>query len=266
MQRQYGQADDQHEGIEIQGLAAPVEVRRHPAARRLTLRVSPVRRTVILTMPDACDLDEAGTFVEKNLDWLHERLASLPQVMPFIDGGAVPVRGRMHRLCFVGAKRGSQIVWVEQLDGRGRRANGGARARRANERSCRLCVSGRVEHAPRRLRDWLVSEARADLQDRVSWHSRNLQLKPRRIAVRDQTTRWGSCSSSGVLSFSWRLSLAPTLVLDYVAAHEVAHLQEMNHGPRFWDLVRMTMPRMEEAQRWLKRHGGDLHSYGAEEA
>jgi len=112
----------------------------------------------------------------------------------------------------------------------------------------------------------LVSEARADLQDRVSWHSRNLQLKPRRIAVRDQTTRWGSCSSSGVLSFSWRLILAPTLVLDYVAAHEVAHLQEMNHGPRFWDLVRMTMPRMEEAQRWLKRHGGDLHSYGAEEA
>ena len=74
-----------------------------------------------------------------------------------------------------------------------------------------------------------------------------LDLTPQRIFVRDQTTRWGSCSTSGALSFSWRLVLAPPFVLDYLAAHEVAHLGHMNHGPRFWDLVERTMPRHEEA-------------------
>jgi predicted metal-dependent hydrolase len=82
--------------------------------------------------------------------------------------------------------------------------------------------------------------------------------------VRDQTTRWGSCSTSGALSFSWRLVLAPPFVLDYLAAHEVAHLAHMNHGPRFWALVARTMPRHEEARNWLRKYGSNLHAYGAE--
>jgi predicted metal-dependent hydrolase len=86
------------------------------------------------------------------------------------------------------------------------------------------------------------------------------------VFVRDQTTRWGSCSTSGALSFSWRLVLAPPFVLDYLAAHEVAHLGHMNHGPRFWSLVERTMPRHEEARNWLRKHGASLHRYGAEGA
>jgi len=81
--------------------------------------------------------------------------------------------------------------------------------------------------------------------------------------VRDQASRWGSCSTTGVLSFSWRLILAPARILDYVAAHEVAHLKEMNHGPRFWALVERTMPAMKEAKGWLQLYGLDLHRYGA---
>ena len=126
-----------------------------------------------------------------------------------------------------------------------------------------LCVTGDMSHAPRRLKDWLSSQAKKDLSSRVLWHSRNLGLKARHITIRDQTTRWGSCSSRGHLSFSWRLILAPTHVLDYVAAHEVAHLQEMNHGPCFWELVRLTMPNMDEARLWLKENGAKLHRYGA---
>ena len=91
-----------------------------------------------------------------------------------------------------------------------------------------------------------------------------LDLEPKRIYVRDQTTRWGSCSTSGALSFSWRLVLAPPFVLDYLAAHEVAHLGHINHGPRFWGLVERTMPRHEEARTWLRKHGASLHRYGAE--
>jgi predicted metal-dependent hydrolase len=134
---------------------------------------------------------------------------------------------------------------------------------RCGTRAPRLNVSGRQEHAPRRLRDWLVEQARADLDRSVTLHARQLGVKARSITLRDQTSRWGSCTAGGLLSFSWRLVLAPSHVLDYVAAHEVAHLIEMNHGPRFWKLVGRSMPRLEEAKRWLRHHGADLHRYGA---
>jgi predicted metal-dependent hydrolase len=113
------------------------------------------------------------------------------------------------------------------------------------------------------LLDWLKRQAHLDLKARVAVHAKRLDLEPKRLYVRDQTTRWGSCSTSGALSFSWRLVLAPPLVLDYLAAHEVAHLGQMNHGPRFWALVERSMPRHEEARAWLKKHGASLHRYGA---
>jgi predicted metal-dependent hydrolase len=125
-----------------------------------------------------------------------------------------------------------------------------------------IYVSGQEAHAPRRLRDWLIERARETLVTRVAFHAERLGVKPRRVVVRDQSSRWGSCSSSRVLSFSWRLVLAPPSVLDYVAAHEVAHLKEMNHGPRFWQTVERTYPNMEEARLWLHRQGVVLHRYG----
>jgi predicted metal-dependent hydrolase len=125
-------------------------------------------------------------------------------------------------------------------------------------------VSGRAEHGARRLKDWLIAQAHADLDARVAWHARNLGVRPKRIGLRDQTTRWGSCSASGLLSFSWRLILAPPAILDYVAAHEVAHLLEMNHGARFWKLVAKSVPRLDDAKRWLREEGTDLHRYGVE--
>ncbi|MGB6766784.1 MAG: SprT family zinc-dependent metalloprotease, partial [Methyloceanibacter sp.] len=112
--------------------------------------------------------------------------------------------------------------------------------------------------------DWLKRQAHQDLKARVGVHANRLDLMPSRIFVRDQTTRWGSCSTTGALSFSWRLVLAPPFVLDYLAAHEVAHLGHMNHGPRFWGLVERTMPRHEEARSWLRKHGASLHRYGSE--
>ena len=233
----------------IDELGCPVEVRRHPGARRLTLRVSRTRRAVIVTLPVQCDLGEAGTFLSRNLDWVRERLDSLPRPVPFCDGALMPLRGDFHRLV-LSDKRNAGGVVQRQCDTSG---------------PPELHVSGRTEHAPRRLRDWLCEEARRDLDARVVHHARNLNVAPKRIAVRDQATRWGSCSTTGVLSFSWRLILAPARILDYVAAHEVAHLVEMNHGPRFWALVARTMPAMKEAKGWLQLYGLDLHRYGPAE-
>jgi predicted metal-dependent hydrolase len=233
----------------IEELDCPVEVRRHPGARRLTLRVSRTRRAVIVTLPVQCDLGEAGTFLSRNLDWVRERLESLPQLVPFAEGALMPLRGEIHRLVFTG-----------------KRAAGGVVRSHRTPTLSELHVSGRTEHGPRRLRDWLIDEARRDLDTRVVVHARALGVKPKRIAIRDQATRWGSCSTTGVLSFSWRLILAPPRILDYVAAHEVAHLAEMNHGPRFWALVERLMPTMREDKRGLQLYGLDLHRYGAESA
>jgi predicted metal-dependent hydrolase len=127
-----------------------------------------------------------------------------------------------------------------------------------------LHAPGDLASAVKRLELWFSKEARTDLEDRVGWHARRLGVKPNRLTIRDQTSRWGSCSTTGALSFSWRLVLAPPAILDYVAAHEVAHLREMNHGPRFWALVRQTCPDMDDAKNWLRIYGMDLHRYGVE--
>ena len=230
--------------LAITGIAAPIEVRRHPSARRLTLRVCQTRRAVIVTLPSRCRIDEAGLFVNRHLDWLRKRLGDLPDPIPFADGISVPVRGLLHTLRFIGPERGGAVVRVEPGS------------------PPELVVKGRVEHAPRRLKDWLIEQAKSDLDGKVGVHTDRLGLRCKRISLRDQASRWGSCSTTGLLSFSWRLILAPPLVLDYVAAHEVAHLGEMNHGPRFWALVRRTMPRMDEAKAWLHANGHQLHRYG----
>ena len=230
-------------------LGAPVEVRRHPKARRLTMRVSRTKRAVVVTMPLQCDLREAGQFIDRNLDWLRERIGSIPKPVPLSHGVHMPLRGDPHEIVFSDTPaRGRSPVRVltDELP------------------NPKLVVSGRKAHAPRRLRDWCVEQARKDLDRCVHFHARQLKVSPKRIAIRDQSSRWGSCSTTGTLSFSWRLVMAPRFVLDYVAAHEVAHLAEMNHGPRFWKLVKETMPRMEEAKQWLQSYGMDLHRYGKE--
>lgn len=234
------------EELTVRGLQAPVEIRRHPAARRLTLRISRTRRAVIVTMPLKCNLNEADSFLNRHLDWVKERLDNLPEPVAFEDGAVIPLRGVPHLVRFTGATRSGEVV---------------SEVRGTDGQMPQLHVSGQLEHAPRRLRDWLIAQVRSDLDERVTWHARNLGVRPRRLTVRDQSTRWGSCSSTGALSFSWRLILAPPFVLDYVAAHEVAHLEEMNHGPRFWELVELTMPRLESAKDWLRDEGMDLHRY-----
>ncbi len=231
----------------LDGLGAPVEVRHHPKASRLTLRVSRTRRAVIVTLPPRCDIGEAGTFVHSNIEWVRKCLGAIPEDVPFADKAILPLRGIPHLIRFHGRRTTGGPV--EVID-------------RGPDLYAEIRVGGLIEHAPRRLRDWFFSEVRSDLDKCVKRHARFLNLHPKRLAVRDQTSRWGSCSSTGALSFSWRLILAPPLVLDYVAAHEVAHLAEMNHGPKFWALVQHTMPRMGEAKEWLQIYGMDLHRYG----
>jgi predicted metal-dependent hydrolase len=192
-------------------------------------------------------MEEADQFLRSHIDWVRERLGCVPEPVPFVDGAVIPIRGQQHRLRFLAPRRqGSPIRVAASATG-----------------LPALEVSARIEHCARRVADWLQAQARKDLDDCVTQHARKLGVRARRIALRDQTTRWGSCSVSGLLSFSWRLILAPPHVLDYVAAHEVAHLREMNHGPRFWKLVAQLVPELDSARRWLRHEGCELHRYGA---
>lgn len=248
MARPSGRGSKSAQLLRVDGIHAPVELRTHPTARRLTLRVSRTRRAVFLTVPRNYDPREANRFLTRNLDWVLERLDGVPAAVPFEHGAVIPVRGVAHEIQFIGPQPRRPIVTLEA--GAGRLPT--------------LSVTGEPAHAPRRLLDWLTTEARRELDHRVTFHATTLGLRARRITLRDQKSRWGSCSSGGCLSFSWRLVLAPSFVLDYVAAHEVAHLAEMNHGPRFWKLVAKVCPGMEEAKFWLRRNGMDLHRYGCE--
>lgn len=237
----------------VAGLDAPVEVRRHPAARRMTLRVSRTKRAVIVTVPVRCNVEDAGSFVNRHIDWVRDRLGMLPEPAPFVSGVSLPVRGEFHTVHFTGVRPPCGVV-VE------------VRPACAPGSEPVLVVHGTLTTAPRVLLNWLQEQARSDLDRRARLYAGKLGLEPKRIAVRDQTSRWGSCSTTKVLSFSWRLILAPPEVLDYVVAHEVAHLVEMNHGPRFWALVAALMPGMDGPRNWLAVYGTELHRYGPQKA
>jgi predicted metal-dependent hydrolase len=222
-----------------------VAVQRHPRARRYTLRVRERDRAVVMTMPPRGSLRQARDFAERNVAWIAARLKRLPPPVPFAEGVCVPVRGVEHRIEHRPHARGA--AWIEAgADG-----------------VPRLCVAGRREHVARRVADFLKREARRDLAQATRRHAAALGVAVGRIGVRDSVSRWGSCSHDGALSYSWRLVLAPPFVLDYLAAHEVAHCVELNHSPRFWAVVDRLTAERRRAEAWLKANGNSLHRYGA---
>jgi predicted metal-dependent hydrolase len=221
-----------------------IALKRVATSRRYTLRVRAASRDVLLTMPARGTIKAAREFAQRHAAWIGVRLARLPEAIPFAPGASVPFRGEPHRIVHRPHTRG--VVWIE--DG---------------EDGKLLCVAGDAPHAPRRVADFFKREARRDLEAAVARHAAAAGAKPSRLSLRDTTSRWGSCSSTGALNFSWRLILAPPFVLDYLAAHEVAHMLHMNHSPMFWKLTRRLYPDTDRAELWLKTQGSALHRFVA---
>lgn len=229
-----------------------VALRRLASARRFTLRVRFAARDAVLTMPARASLREARDFAQRHAAWIAARLNRLPETIPFAHGSVVPLRGVDHALVHRPGARGP--VWIEVVVGD---------ALAPGHPDFALCVSGQPEHFHRRAQDYFKREARRDLEACVERHTRALGLAPRGVGLRDPVSRWGSCSASGSLNFSWRLVLAPAFVLDYLAAHEVAHLVHLDHSKRFWTLARGLCADIDRAEGWLAAHGAHLHKYGA---
>jgi predicted metal-dependent hydrolase len=221
-------------------LGAPLSIRVSPRARRVGLRIDAAERRVELVLPRGVPAELGLRFLKDKCGWIAARLEALPRAVPFVDGAIVPVMGVPYRICRSLDSLAPPVVIA-----------GGE-----------IRVRGDPLHIPRRVRDHLATLAREELARRARPLAARIGRKIGRVNVRDTKSRWGSCASSGNLSFSWRLIFAPEAVIDYVVAHEVAHLAEMNHGPRFWRLVESLAPGTARPRAWLARHRARLLAYG----
>jgi predicted metal-dependent hydrolase len=227
------------EMLSLPGGLARVEWRRSRRARRVSLRIDPCGGAVVVTLPPRAGRTAGMALLMDHANWVAERLAALPGAIPFADGALVPLHGVDHRIRHTPHERGA--VWV---------ADGEIR------------VAGDAAFLPRRVADFFRAEARRRMAALAAAKAEAAQVQPRRVTVKDTRSRWGSCAANRNLSFSWRLAMAPHFVQDYVAAHEVAHLRHMNHGPRFWALVAELTPHAAASVEWLRTQGPRLLRVG----
>lgn len=213
----------------------PIEVRlkRNPRAKRFTLRLSRTDGKATLTLPTRASLREAEGFAHRQEGWLRTQLSALPERSVLLDGGRLPFRG--------------VDLEIATTTGKSIRVEGD-----------KILVGGK--HSGARLQAFIKTEARNALFPAVEKYAAKINRPFNRITLRDTRSRWGSCSAEGNLMFSWRLVMAPPIVLDYVAAHEVAHLAEMNHSAAFWDVVQTLMPDYQNHRNWLNEYGAKLHA------
>ena len=224
--------------IEISGREIELKIRRHPRARHLILRIDDSGEGAVITIPMRAAVRDALKMAKDKSSWILDGLLAHPGRNYFKDGMAIPFRGSDH-------------IIRNQPAGMGVNANNGE-----------IIIGGKPEHLARRLRDWLIKNARTEINSLVMEKTKLIDKKAGRITLRDTRSRWGSCGPTGNLNFSWRLIMAPAFVLDYLVAHEVAHLAHHDHGDNFWQLAEKLAVDMPAAHGWLEANGKTLHSYG----
>jgi len=223
--------------IRLDDPSIDVRLRTSAGARRFTLRLDRSGEAAILTLPAGVPLSQARQFLLRQSDWLANAMSRHPGLVPVAAGTLLPVAGTEVPVVLVPGPRRAPVL-----------------------RDGRLLVAGPGAPGPR-VAAFLKSRARDALVPAARRYAAMLGRQAGTISLRDTRSRWGSCSSAGRLGFSWRLAMAPAEVLDYVAAHEAAHLAEMSHAPRFWAVVERLMPDYKAPRAWLKREGRRLHAY-----
>ncbi|MEM7270446.1 MAG: SprT family zinc-dependent metalloprotease [Pseudomonadota bacterium] len=227
------------ERIRLDDPDVEVALRRSARARRLTLTVPGGGEPPRVTAPKGVPLSEIRMFLYRQADWLQTALERAPDVVAVRTGASIPVAGRTVRIIHQPGRRRPPSLSGDAL----------------------VIEGGSGDDAAKRIAVWLRERARAAVTPIAEDCAEALGGRLGRISLRDPKSRWGSCNARGDLSFSWRLAMAPPAVLDYVAAHEAAHLIEMNHSSRFWALVERLRPDWREQRDWLKREGAALHRY-----
>jgi predicted metal-dependent hydrolase len=229
---------------------APVRLKVNRKARRVSLRIDAVRREVVATAPSDRRLADAMRFAESRAAWIAAHLAALPPPLALTPGATIEVEGAPCRL-----ERAAMRVK-------------GKLAPATSAEPARLIASGEGEAYARAVVRVLKAEALARLTERTAFHAEALGQPPPQVTVMDARMRWGSCRKAQAgdaarIRYNWRLILAPPWVLDYVAAHEAAHLIEANHSPAYWAIVKRIFGDHRPARAWLKGNGAALHALGA---
>ncbi|MFO1128851.1 MAG: SprT family zinc-dependent metalloprotease [Rhodospirillales bacterium] len=228
--------------VDVGGRAIPLVVRRTARAKRLILRLCPVDDALILTLPPRVGVADGLAFVARERERIAALLDRRPARMPFVDGAVILLRGAPHR--------------IVAAPGRDVRVADGV-----------ILVGGREDRLAATLGRWLRRQALAELTQLSEVKAARLNGVPRRplgrVRVKEMRTRWGSCTPKGDLNYAWRLILAPPFVLDYVVAHEVAHLARAGHDRAFWTTcAHLAAADPAPARAWLRDHGSTLLRYG----
>lgn len=218
----------------------PLVIKRHAKAKRICLRYNPTQHAISLTLPRHTRVSDGLKFLTDKSSWLIATLEEMPDKKQIKPGVVIPVLGQRVRMKHE-KDLGRPYLLMDET----------------------LYISGDREFFPRRVTEALKKIASARIHQLANRYATKIGRRINRISVRDTRSRWGSCSSTGNLNFSWRLVFAPREVLEYVVAHEVAHLRHMNHSPAFWNQVEALCPNHEVAKQWLRMHGKHLYRFNA---
>ncbi|MFC4293309.1 M48 family metallopeptidase [Sphingorhabdus arenilitoris] len=224
----------------IEGENIPVRILRNPRAKRLSMRADAVAREIRITMPSYAPTSAAMEFVAAKAEWIAARMQSAPGAAPLLPGHMVAVEGEECRIC-----------WQADWPRRPVRCDGEIR------------LGGPQDLIQARLLRWLKEHARRVYTDEIAHYCGIAGEAPLKLQLGDPRSRWGSCSSRGTISLSWRLIMAPAHVRRSVIAHEVAHIRHMNHSPAFYAWMdEIYEGDRKAADRWLKMHGTGLQRVG----
>ncbi|HEY0436962.1 MAG TPA: M48 family metallopeptidase [Phenylobacterium sp.] len=241
----FGRSFSEGDRLEVAGAFVTLKVNRR--ARRVSLRLDRTRREIVATAPSPRRLSEAAAFARERAGWIAERIAELPEAQPIQPGMTLQVFGEPVRL-----EPGSgRARWHPAADGE----------------PARITAMGEGEGYARAVTLVLKRRALAVLSERTETYAAMLGAPMPTVSVADARGRWGSCrpgvrGGAPAIRYSWRLALAPFAVADYVAAHECAHLKELNHGPRFWAHVQALVGDPRAHRAWLRAEGARLHAFG----
>lgn len=226
-----------------EALGVPARLSVNPRARRLSIRIDARAGEAVLVAPSERRLRDVVAFARTKAGWMQERLAARPQGTPLAPGAVVDLFGRPTRLVATGGAGAARLT--EDQDGPV------------------ILSGGEGEAFARRVENLFKRVARETLQTRTDHHLRTLGQRPVRMSIADPKSRWGSCSPHNrSIRYSWRVIMAPPAVIDYLAAHEVAHLVHADHSPAYWSVVERLVGDHRPYRKWLREHGPALHAVG----
>ncbi len=221
----------------------PVRLSVNPRARRISIRIDGRAGEAVLVAPSERRLAQAVAFARTKADWIAERLTARPDRQALSPGATVPVFGKPARLVSTGGAGAARLT--EDADGPV------------------ITSGGEGEAFARRVENLLKRTARDTLVERTEVHRAALNQKPVKVSIGDPKSRWGSCSPHRrTIRYSWRVVMAPPEVIDYLVAHEVAHLVHADHSPAYWSVVERLVGDHKPFRKWLREHGPALHAVG----